>query len=444
MAPDPGIAKSGRGLASQSKWLALGKSDRAVWGEIKGSGKNPYQVRIDLTEPAFKCSCPSRKFPCKHGIGLFLIFAEHEKGISSQDPPDWVRDWLEQRDARKGQRAARAAEPREVDAQAQARRAEKREEKVRGGVEELSLWLADLVRQGIGSAQIQPHRFWDQVAARMVDAQAPGLARYVRQLGDIASSGEGWQSRMLRCLGQLYLLLEAYSRIESLPSDLQADVRASIGWTVPKEELLKLDPVEDTWMVMGQRTTREEQLRVQKTWLWGLDTRHRALILQFAAGAQGFESSFAVDAQFQGKLVFYPSAGPLRALVVERHDDVVAARRPEGAASVDAAMLDYVQAIAAQPWLEGWPMLLDAVTPAPVDHGDGTPRWRLVDSSGYSVPIEVSNLSGWQLLSISGGQPISVFGEWDGVALRPMSAALGQSFFCSVQFDGGSILTRVA
>jgi hypothetical protein len=29
---------------------------------------------------------------------------------------------------------------------------------------------------------------------------------------------------------------------------------------------------------------------------------------------------------------------------------------------------------------------------------------------------------GWQLLAESGGAPLSVFGEWDGEALRPLSA----------------------
>ena len=39
--------------------------------------------------------------------------------------------------------------------------------------------------------------FWQNMAARMVDSQAPGLARRVRELGELASSGEGWQSRVL-------------------------------------------------------------------------------------------------------------------------------------------------------------------------------------------------------------------------------------------------------
>src|SRR4051794_6572598 len=75
LAPDPGSAKAGKDLGNARKWKTLGRDDRAAWGECQGSGANPYQTQIDLSEPAFRCSCPSRKFPCKHGLGLFLILA---------------------------------------------------------------------------------------------------------------------------------------------------------------------------------------------------------------------------------------------------------------------------------------------------------------------------------------------------------------------------------
>ncbi|MBD0269487.1 MAG: SWIM zinc finger family protein, partial [Cyanobacteria bacterium Co-bin8] len=76
LAPDAASAKNGRGLAIGHKWFTLGTHQSAVWGECQGSGKNPYRTQIDLSEPAFRCSCPSRKFPCKHGLALFLLLAE--------------------------------------------------------------------------------------------------------------------------------------------------------------------------------------------------------------------------------------------------------------------------------------------------------------------------------------------------------------------------------
>ena len=87
LAPDSASAAAGQSLANVRKWSALGRSDRAIWGLCQGSGKQPYQARVDLAEPAFKCSCPSRKFPCKHGLGLLLLFAKKADAFSRGDEP---------------------------------------------------------------------------------------------------------------------------------------------------------------------------------------------------------------------------------------------------------------------------------------------------------------------------------------------------------------------
>src|SRR5438093_2572557 len=99
LAPDPASAKAGQGLANPGKWLKLHCAERSLWGECQGSGKAPYRTQVDLSGPAFHCSCPSRKFPCKHGIGLLLIFASKPQSIAEAQPPSWVSEWLSKRDA---------------------------------------------------------------------------------------------------------------------------------------------------------------------------------------------------------------------------------------------------------------------------------------------------------------------------------------------------------
>src|SRR6187397_2422956 len=97
LAPDAASAKAGRSLATVSKWKNVGQDERALWGECQGSGAKPYQTVIDLNEPAFKCSCPSRKFPCKHALGLFLIYVGDNASIPTAEPPDWMTEWLKSR-----------------------------------------------------------------------------------------------------------------------------------------------------------------------------------------------------------------------------------------------------------------------------------------------------------------------------------------------------------
>src|SRR5262245_38024511 len=97
LAPDASSAKAGQSLASPGHWLTLGHDPRCAWGECRGSGQKPYQTQIDLGEPAFRCSCPSRKFPCKHGLGLFLLLERQPAAFSQAEPPAWVQQWLESR-----------------------------------------------------------------------------------------------------------------------------------------------------------------------------------------------------------------------------------------------------------------------------------------------------------------------------------------------------------
>ncbi|MCB1718739.1 MAG: SWIM zinc finger family protein, partial [Candidatus Competibacteraceae bacterium] len=68
LAPDSASLKAAQKLLSSRNWPLLGSNEQALWGHCLGSGSKPYLVRIELDEPAFKCSCPSRKFPCKHAL----------------------------------------------------------------------------------------------------------------------------------------------------------------------------------------------------------------------------------------------------------------------------------------------------------------------------------------------------------------------------------------
>ena len=86
LAPDAASAKSARGLTSTGQWPLLGSDASSVWGECQGSGARPYQTQVDLSGPAFKCSCPSRKFPCKHGLALMLIRAQDRSALTSTTP----------------------------------------------------------------------------------------------------------------------------------------------------------------------------------------------------------------------------------------------------------------------------------------------------------------------------------------------------------------------
>ncbi len=426
LAPDSSSAKAGKELAAARRWVVLGYSEQAAWGECQGSGKEPYQTQIDLAEPAFKCTCPSRKFPCKHALGLFLLLSSQTSAFTSKTPPAWVVEWLDKR----AQAAQKPAKPKKESpaepaastdpASDGARRAGKREERVRAGLDELALWLDDLVRQGLSGAPSKPQTFWETPAARLVDAQAPGLARRVRELAGLTDAGQ-----LLAQVGLLRLLIEGFQRIEQLPVPVQEDIRSQIGWTQEQEALLKQDGVADEWVVLGRRVEeqtlgklgRSSFLKVQRSWLWGTASQRPALVLSFAAPGQMLDVSLVPGTSQSAELVFFPGGFPLRALVKKQLRLASASAGLPGARRLLAAHQDYVTALAANPWLDIFPMALCGVIP--VQAGE---VWGLRDAEGHFLPLAASFPQVWTLVALSGNQPIDVFCEWDGAALWPLSA----------------------
>lgn len=226
MASDPASASAGQKLATGKDWQNLGRSAEALWGECRGSAI--YQVRVDRHDLSAMCSCPSRKFPCKHTLGLLLLLTASPAAIPEAEPPAYVAEWLAKRAETALKRQAKPQEPDGAkdlgtpakEGDAQAKRAERRAAQVRQGLETLDLWLCDLVRNGIAGLEHQPTSFWEAQAARLVDAKAPGIAARLRRLAAIPGSGADWPARLLGEMGRLALLIRAYERIESMDTAL--------------------------------------------------------------------------------------------------------------------------------------------------------------------------------------------------------------------------------
>jgi hypothetical protein len=86
-------------------------------------------VSIDLVGPAFRCSCPSRKFPCKHGLALLLLWVDGSGSVADADEAaGFAQEWAAERSARAEAKAAGdAAKPtRAPDPAAAAKRLEER------------------------------------------------------------------------------------------------------------------------------------------------------------------------------------------------------------------------------------------------------------------------------------------------------------------------------
>ena len=102
LAPDAPSQRTAFSLASARASMATGAAAEAdaVWGECRGSASALYRAVVHLSGPAYRCSCPSRKFPCKHVLALLLLWSEGSVPDDAAGPPDWAGSWLIARAAR--------------------------------------------------------------------------------------------------------------------------------------------------------------------------------------------------------------------------------------------------------------------------------------------------------------------------------------------------------
>lgn len=404
MAPDDASVKAGQQLASAAKWGTRFVNERALWGDCQGSGKIPYRTMVDLGNIAFKCSCPSRKFPCKHGLGLILLYTSQPDLFSKQEQmPEPLLEWLGKRQEKEVIREEKEIKP--VDEAAQAKRVATRERKVEGGIEELRVWIKDLVRTGIMNIPQNSYQFNQNIIARMVDAQAPGLANQLRQMNGINFYREGWQRALIKRLTATYLITDAFQRLDSFPEELKKELQTLIGWNTLKEDVLKGDALSDIWIVLSIESIDEGNIRTEKIWLLGKHSGRYAVILNFYANGQTPQHVLIPGMYIQAAVVYFPGLRPQRALI--REYQIVDG--DFGDIKVTSSILliyeNITTALVENPFIEQLPFVLNDIQVVKKDEG-----WFVVDQTNKGFTISNAEEICWRLLAFTMGRPCSCFG----------------------------------
>lgn len=403
LAPDDASKKSGKELANPSKWGKREFSDRALWGECQGSGKLPYQTQVDLVKVAFKCSCPSRKFPCKHGLGLLVMYARDKKSFNSTNEPDWVSDWLDKRLEKEEKKLEKKTTEKNIDPTAQAKKQESRLKRVEEGMDDLRVWINDIVRNGLLTMPDKGPLYFETMAKRMVDAQAPGLAVMIRSLANVNFYQEKWQTPFLDQLLHIYLLLEGFPKLQSLPDELQSEIKTLIGFSQSQEEVKANAGIRDDWFVLAKQSDKEDALNIERNWLYGTHSQRYALILQFYVKGQIPELNLIPGTYIDAELSYFKGAHPFRALIKQqfgiKQQGIVL-----GSSLWNDVLKSTSEIMAVNPFFDNFPVVINSVLPIKLNN-----KWVLKDEVGAGVSISPAFQNPWKLLAISGGRPVKIF-----------------------------------
>ena len=441
LAPDQASLDAARKLLKPATWPSLAADGAGlVWGECQGSGSTPYRVVVSEFDAGYKCTCPSRKFPCKHSLALMWLRAAGKAAFAAGTAPEWVKDWQSRRrgpgaeaaDPEKPKASIHAAETAEpaadpvAEAKAQARAAAarernrlEREASIQGGLEELDVWISDQLERGLAGFAAHAAQSCRMMAQRLVDAKASGLASRLESLpGRLFTLPEPVRpAAAVQELGVLHLLAEAYRRQDALTSALKADVRQAIGWSMTREALLAEESavrVSGSWRVFAALSeVQPDRLRRMETWLCNEDpaaVKRFAVLIDFVPVATGAAvAGYSVGDRFTAELVFYPSARPLRAQIASGQSGAQASAEPllSPGHGLAEAYADYERAMAEQPWIGTFPLHFRAG----LVRRSGAQLF-VAGSGGVALPLQPAQATHVRpLLQV---EPFDGIGLWDG------------------------------
>ncbi|PDV87150.1 hypothetical protein CO652_17820 [Rhizobium sp. H4] len=436
LAPDQGSLAAAKKLLKPSSWPTLAQDGSGlIWGECQGSGATPYRISVTEPDAGYKCSCPSRKFPCKHSLALMWMRADGKVDFATGTAPDWVNDWLSRRRGPyAGAPAAGADRPKAsiaatdeieavVDPKAEARAAAarernrlERETSIANGLDELNTWIADQMDAGFAAFPAKATATCRVMAQRLFDAKASGLALRVDTIPArlFARAEAARPIAAIQEVGTLHLLAEAYRRQDGLSEPLRQDIRQMMGWNLTREALLDDERalrVSGAWRVWATRSeVQPDKLRRIETWLHGSD-RHAVLIEYVPVSTGASSSGYSVGDSFEAELIFYPSSVPLRALIASQAtgsamSDAPLALPPHDLA--DAYGL-YEEALIEKPWLGDYPIMFRGARLR--RSGENI----YLSGHGISLPLAKSqSAASWPLLQL---EAIDGAGLWNGTEL---------------------------
>ena len=233
IAPNANAVTNGRKLSSGNSFVKRMKSedDSLYFGECKGSGKSNYIVSIDFEkegEPVFRCTCPSRQFPCKHAIGLMFEMKEGKDFETADIPQDIIdkRNKIEAKEKKKAEKEKNPEKPKKTSTVSKAAKTKKIKKQIEG----LDL-LKDLMNQitNAGVASCVDAAFdkkYDELAKQLGDYYLPGVQIYFK--------------RFLRSLRVIKNLGHIRKEAQAHPEDFSEEYLLSKA----VEELIKLRYIE--------------------------------------------------------------------------------------------------------------------------------------------------------------------------------------------------------
>lgn len=245
LAPNAAAIKNGQGLVKKNSFVQLYRSESGelLFGQCSGSGKSNYECSVDFVvpeKPTFRCTCPSRQFPCKHGLGLLYAYTDGLSFEVAPIPEDIIskREKAEKRVENKAQKenSDEPPKPKKVNKTALKKKIAAQLE----GLDVLEKLILSLIRSGLGT-----------IDSKMLKA----IQEHVKQLGNYYLSGAQIELRRFALL-----LAGDHDRDREASYTYAAEQLTTLHAFIKKGRAYLLSKLEDPELALDHTSTIEEWL----------------------------------------------------------------------------------------------------------------------------------------------------------------------------------------
>ena len=177
LAPNTSAVSNGQKISRSGGFISLCRSEdkTLIFGECKGSGSKPYNTSADFSgdSPVFRCSCPSRQFPCKHSLAIMFEWLAGKEFKVSEVPDDIAAK--REKIAKKAEKAAAAESTSDSEKKKKTNKAAvtKKLKKQAEGLDLAENFVNDILNRGISSVNSSSAMQYKNIAKQLGDYYLP-------------------------------------------------------------------------------------------------------------------------------------------------------------------------------------------------------------------------------------------------------------------------------
>lgn len=209
IAPNQNAILNGWGLVKKNSFVkySISTDENLIFGECRGSGESNYITSADFINPespVFRCTCPSRQFPCKHAMGLMYAYINGKKFDKADIPEDIAEKRIkaEKREEKKKDKTT-DEQPKKVNKNALIKKIQTQ----RDGLDLLEKITFNLAQSGLGTFNARTLQMLEEQVKQLGNYYIPGAQIALRELIVLfanADDPEKIYTEAVDCLTRVY------------------------------------------------------------------------------------------------------------------------------------------------------------------------------------------------------------------------------------------------